>query len=58
MNSKTVENKARLISLALIGSHQNVKFQGGLPKFFFIIWGLWLSKDAEFNVDCKNINLP
>jgi hypothetical protein len=28
------------------------------PKFFFIIWGLWVSKDAEFNVDFKNINLP
>jgi hypothetical protein len=25
---------------------------------FFIIWGLWVSKDAEFNVDFKNINLP
>jgi hypothetical protein len=28
------------------------------PKFFVIIWGWWLSKDAEFNVDLKNINLP
>jgi hypothetical protein len=27
-------------------------------KFFFIIWGLWVSEDAEFNVDFKNINLP
>jgi hypothetical protein len=26
--------------------------------FFFIILGLWVSKDAEFNVDVKNINLP
>jgi hypothetical protein len=24
---------------------------------FFILWGLWVSKDAEFNVDFKNINL-
>jgi hypothetical protein len=22
------------------------------------IWGLWISKEAEFNVDFKNINLP
>jgi hypothetical protein len=29
------------------------------PKFFFfIISGFWVSKDAEFNVDCKNTNLP
>jgi hypothetical protein len=27
-------------------------------KFFPIIWGLCISKDAEFNVDFKNINLP
>jgi hypothetical protein len=25
--------------------------------FFFKIWGLWVSKDAEFNADFKN-NLP
>jgi hypothetical protein len=24
------------------------------PKLFFIIWGLWASKDAEFNIDFKN----
>jgi predicted permease len=24
--------------------------------FFFIIWGLWASKDAEVNVDFRNIN--
>jgi hypothetical protein len=22
-------------------------------NFFFIIWGLWVSKDAEFNVDSR-----
>jgi hypothetical protein len=27
------------------------------PTFLFIIWGLWVSKDAEFNEDFKNINL-
>jgi hypothetical protein len=27
------------------------------PKFIFIIWGLWVSQDAEFKVDFKNINL-
>jgi hypothetical protein len=27
------------------------------PNFFFILWGLWVSKDAELNVDFKNINL-
>jgi hypothetical protein len=26
-------------------------------KFFFTMWGLWVSKDAELNVDFKNINL-
>jgi hypothetical protein len=28
------------------------------PKFFVHNMGLWVSKDAEFNVDFKNINLP
>jgi hypothetical protein len=28
------------------------------PKFFPLKWGLLVSKDAEFNVDFKNINLP
>jgi hypothetical protein len=28
------------------------------PKKNFIIWGLWESKDAEFNVDFTNINIP
>jgi hypothetical protein len=28
------------------------------PKIVFIIWGLWVLKDEEFNVDFKNINLP
>jgi hypothetical protein len=29
------------------------------PKFLFSlkIWGVWVSRDAEFNVDFKNINL-
>jgi hypothetical protein len=35
-----------------------VKHYIRVQKFFFIIWGLWVSKDAEFNVDFKNINLP
>jgi hypothetical protein len=26
--------------------------------FFFTIWASWVSKDAEFYVDFKNINLP
>jgi hypothetical protein len=26
-------------------------------KIFFTMWGLWVSKDAELNVDFKNINL-
>jgi hypothetical protein len=30
----------------------------GSTNFFFITWGFWVSKDAEFNVDFKNINLP
>jgi hypothetical protein len=29
----------------------------GTIFFFFKIWGLWVSKDEEFNVDFKNINL-
>jgi hypothetical protein len=29
-----------------------------VPKIFFIMWGLWVSKDAEFNVGFTNINLP
>jgi hypothetical protein len=28
-----------------------------VKNFFFTIWGLWVSKDAEFNVGFKNINL-
>jgi hypothetical protein len=28
-----------------------------VQNFFFILWDLWVSKDAEFNVDFKNINL-
>jgi hypothetical protein len=32
-----------------------VKHYIRVPKFFFITWGLWISKDAEFNVDFKNI---
>jgi hypothetical protein len=24
-------------------------------NIFFIMWGLWVSKDAEFNLDFKNI---
>jgi hypothetical protein len=27
------------------------------PKFFFPIWTSWVSKDTEFHVDFKNINL-
>jgi hypothetical protein len=28
-------------------------------KFCFLkIWGIWVSKDAEFYVDFNNINLP
>jgi hypothetical protein len=26
-------------------------------KIFFTIWGIWVSKEAEFNVDFKNIDL-
>jgi hypothetical protein len=26
--------------------------------FFLAIWTIWVSKDAEFYVDFKNINLP
>jgi hypothetical protein len=28
------------------------------PKFVFTIWTSWVSKDAEFYVDFKNISLP
>jgi hypothetical protein len=28
------------------------------PKIFFTIWTSWVSKDAEFYVNFKNINLP
>jgi hypothetical protein len=35
-----------------------VKHYIRVKKIFFIMWGLWVSKDAEFNVDFKNINLP
>jgi hypothetical protein len=28
------------------------------PTFFFTIWTSWVSKDAEFHVGFKNINLP
>jgi hypothetical protein len=34
-----------------------VKHYIRVQNFFLIIWGLWVSKDAEFNVDSKNINL-
>jgi hypothetical protein len=27
-------------------------------KIFFTIWMPWVSKDAEFYGDCKNLNLP
>jgi hypothetical protein len=30
----------------------------GVKTFVFTIWGIWLSKDAEFYVAFKNINLP
>jgi hypothetical protein len=26
-------------------------------KIFFVTWGLWVSKDAEFNVDLKKYEL-
>jgi hypothetical protein len=29
----------------------------GGKKIFFTMWDLWVSKDAELNVDFKNINL-
>jgi hypothetical protein len=29
-----------------------------VKKFFFTIWTSWVSKDAEFYVDFKNINIP
>jgi hypothetical protein len=29
-----------------------------VQKFFFTIWTSWVSKDAEFDVDFKNTNLP
>jgi hypothetical protein len=37
-----------------------VKHYIWVQTIFFIIWHLflWVSKDAEFNVDSKNINLP
>jgi hypothetical protein len=28
------------------------------PNFFFKIWGLWVSKDADFNEISKILNLP
>jgi hypothetical protein len=31
-------------------------YKGG--KFFLTIWTAWVSKDAEFYVDFKNIKLP
>jgi hypothetical protein len=34
-----------------------VKHYIRVNKFFFTIWGLWVSKDAEINVDFKYINL-
>jgi hypothetical protein len=30
----------------------------GQTLFFLKIWGLWVTNDAEFDVDFKNINLP
>jgi hypothetical protein len=35
-----------------------VKHYLRVQKFVFTIWGWWVSKDAEFNVDFKNTNLP
>jgi hypothetical protein len=29
-----------------------------VQKFLFAIWTPWVSKDAEFYIDFKNINLP
>jgi hypothetical protein len=29
-----------------------------VKKYFFTIWISWVSKDAEFYVDSKNITLP
>jgi hypothetical protein len=26
-------------------------------QIFFTMWGIWVSKDADLNVDLKNINL-
>jgi hypothetical protein len=37
------------------GMHYTVLYRG--QKFFFTMWGMVVSKDAEFNVDFNNINL-
>jgi hypothetical protein len=34
-----------------------VKHYIKVKKKLFEIWGLWVSKEAEFNVDLKNIKL-
>jgi hypothetical protein len=60
--SKSTENSKKnvfdpvtassLVTTFWVMHHINVK------KNFFTIWTSWVSKDAEFYVDFKNINLP
>jgi hypothetical protein len=58
--SKSTENGKNIFlpsDLFLIGHDflGHALYKG--PKFLFTIWTSWVSKDAEFYVDFKNINL-
>jgi hypothetical protein len=62
MPSKSTENSKKKLfdpvtassSVTTFWVMHNIRVQ----NFFFTIWTSWVSKDAEFYVDFKNINLP
>jgi hypothetical protein len=50
-------NKVRKTLKKLLG-HDFLGHALGKTTFSLILWALWGSKDAEFYIDFKNINLP
>jgi hypothetical protein len=56
-----MENAKKYVFGTLASSAEVMIFWGmhyiEAKHFFYTMWGLWVSKDAELNVDFTNINL-
>jgi hypothetical protein len=60
--SKSTHNSKKnfypVTASSLVTTFWGVHYTGiRVQKFLFTVWTLWVSKDAEFYIDFKNINL-